>query len=462
MAGPGQDGGRLVGGVYAANSLGSIAGALVTSLVLIPHVGTQNTQRGLMIVSAAAALLALRAVVSAKAASGDGARPQPVRKFFAVAELAVAIALAGFFVYSLKPVPFELIAYGRDAHLTKGHGAVEIYRGEGINSTIAVSKLRDILQFHVSGKIEASSNLPDMRLERLLANIPAMLHPHPHSVLVVGFGAGVTAGSFKPYLDVTRLVICEIEPLIPKAIGPFFSDFNIDVLEDPSLEIVYDDARHFILTTDEKFDIITSDPIHPYVKGAATLYTQEYFEQVKAHLKPGGLVTQWVPLYESNVDVVQTEIATFFQVFPHGSVWFNTKAGEGYDVVLLGSEEPLVVNLDELDERMHRQDHEFARFYLAEVGIASPTDLLATYGGRADDFAPWLAKAEINRDANLRLQYLAGFVPLIDNRKKIYDAMFAYRKYPEGMFTGSPALRQQVRRALSLHPLGLNPGGGGP
>ena len=82
------------------------------------------------------------------------------------------------------------------------------------------------------------------------------------------------------------------------------------------VEIVYDDARHYILTTHEKFDIITSDPIHPWVKGAACLYTREYFDLVKAHLNPGGLCTQWIPLYESSEPVVKSEIATFFKCLP--------------------------------------------------------------------------------------------------------------------------------------------------
>ena len=118
-------------------------------------------------------------------------------------------------------------------------------------------------------------------------------------MLIVGFGAGVTAGSFVLHPGIKRIVICEIEPLIPRMVAPYFSKENYDVVHDPRVEIVYDDARHYILTTNEKFDVITSDPIHPWVKGAASLYTKEYFELVKAHLNPGGVVTQWVPLYES-------------------------------------------------------------------------------------------------------------------------------------------------------------------
>ena len=135
-------------------------------------------------------------------------------------------------------------------------------------------------------------------------------------MLIVGFGAGVTAGSFVLHPSVERIVICEIEPLIPRMVAQFFSKENNDVLSDPRVEVVYDDARHYILTTNEKFDVITSDPIHPWVKGAAALYTKEYFEQVKAHLNPGGVVTQWVPLYQSSEDVVKSEIGDVLRRVP--------------------------------------------------------------------------------------------------------------------------------------------------
>ena len=101
-------------------------------------------------------------------------------------------------------------------------------------------------------------------------------------------GAGVTAGSFVPYPDVASLVICELEPLIPPASTEFFGPQNYSVMRDPRTRIVYDDARHFIFTTKQKFDVITTDPIHPWVKGTSTLYSKEYYELVKTHLNPGG------------------------------------------------------------------------------------------------------------------------------------------------------------------------------
>jgi spermidine synthase len=368
----------------------------------------------------------------------------------AILALAGAGAVAAFLGWTLSAVPFELIAYGRQFPW-RVNSVTELYRGEGMNSTIAVSELKsdpDVRNFHVAGKIEASNEPQDMRLQRLLGNLPALLHPAPQSVLVVGFGAGVTAGSFVPFPGVKRIVICEIEPLIPRIVSTYFASENQNVFKDARVEMVYDDARHFVRTTREKFDIITSDPIHPWVKGAATLYTKEYFEQVKAHLNPGGVVTQWVPLYESNNESVKSEIATFFEVFPNGTVWGNRYNGEGYDVVLLGTANPLQLDVDAIDARLARADHATVLRELADVGFRSVTDVLATFGGSARDLAPWLKDAQINRDIDLRLQYLAGMSPDAYTSGAIYNQILSFRRFPDDLFVGTEAKKQALRAAI--------------
>ena len=114
---------------------------------------------------------------------------------------------------------------------------------------------------------------------------------------------------------------------MPKVVSKYFGAHNYNVVTNPKVHVQIDDARHFILTTQEKFDAVTSDPLDPWVKGAATLYTKEFFEVVKDHLNPGGVVTLFVQLYESNADAVKSEIATFFQAFPNGVVFGNTNNG---------------------------------------------------------------------------------------------------------------------------------------
>jgi spermidine synthase len=318
-----------------------------------------------------------------------------------------------------------------------------------MNASVAVTELESgVRNFHVSGKIEASTDQQDMRLQRMLAHIPALFHPDPHSVLVVGCGAGVTAGSFLMHPGIEKIRLCEIEPLIPKNVARFFGEENYDVVQDPRLQLSYDDARHFILTTRETFDVITSDPIHPWVKGAATLYTKEYFELCKRHLKPGGFVSQWVPLYETDLATVKSEIATFFSVFPYGTVWSNEDLGAGYDLVLLGQTEPLEVDLEILQRRLNRADHSRVAQSLRDVGVRSAFSLVATYAGQARDLQPWLKNAQLNRDRDLRLQYLAGLGLNANQSDTIYSQLSNYRKFSPQMFVGSGALNDALRRTF--------------
>jgi len=450
VVGPGQDAGRLVGRVYAANTVGAIIGSVLFSVLIIPHLGTQQAER----------LLIATGIVSAIVVFGSMLRPSGVespkrdaRQYGALrpgqlASVGAGLAVALILMVTVPKVPDGLIAYGRflPTYTTQPK---YLYVGEGMNSSIAVSEEPSgARNFHVAGKVEASSLPQDMRLQRMLGQMSALLVHEPKSVLVVGFGAGVTAGSFVLHPGIKRIVICEIEPLIPEVVSTYFSKENYNVAHDPRVQIVYDDARHFILTTKEKFDVITSDPIHPWVKGAATLYTKEYFELVKQHLNPGGVVTQWVPLYESSPAVVKSEVATFFSVFSEGTVWSNDIQGRGYDLVLAGHATPQTIDLDSMQIRLTRPDGARVASSLAEVGLSSATALLSTYGGRAQDLGPWLADAEINRDSNLRLQYLAGMGLNMYQSGSIYDEMLRYRVFPENLFVGSPIERELLREQL--------------
>lgn len=432
-----EDPGRLVGGIYAANTGGAIVGALAFSMILVPWIGTQGCEQVLIGLAALSALLVLLPhTLQSKSLAG-------------MAGLVAATAFAGFLLLNVTPVPGMLIAYGRRI-MTSSASSKILYTGEGMNSSIAISQWNDgAVQFHVSGKVEASTEPYDMKLQRMLGHVPALVHPDPKSVLIVGFGAGVTAGSFVTYPGMRKIVICEMEPLIPPTATRYFAKENYNVMNDPRTTIYYDDARHFVLTTPEKFDIITSDPIHPWVKGSATLYSKEYFELVKQHLNPGGVVTQWVPLYESDAAVVKSEIATFFDVFPNGTIWANELNGGGYDVFLMGQAEPAHIDLDAIAAKLSRPDYARVVQSLRDVGFQSIPDLLSTYAGQDQDLKPWLQGAEINRDGNLRLQYLAGMALNVNGEAIIYNQMLQYRRFPANLFAGSEQAMQAMYAAFS-------------
>lgn len=412
------DSANLAGSVYAANTFGAILGALGFSMVLIPWIGTQNSER----------LLVLLCVI------GTGIALPRARSAIGMALLALA---AGLLAWQVPQFPWQVFAYGRELSISY-KDSKPLYVGEGRNASIAITQIPDGTRFfHISGKVEASTLGQDMRLQRMLGHLPALFHANPRSVLVVGCGAGVTAGTFVVHPEVQRILICELEPLVPPASARHFGKENHNVVHDRRTEIVYDDARHYVLTTPEHFDIITSDPIHPWVKGAATLYSKEYFEMVKSHLNPGGLVTQWVPLYQTDADTVRSEIATFASVFPNATIWNNDLGGEGYDILLLGQLGPGRIDVSALARRLARPDYAAVRESLSEVGLDSPVSLLATYGGSAPDLARWLAHAQINHDRDLRLQYLAGLSMPTYNATDIMYELLRYRRFPSPVFTGS-------------------------
>jgi spermidine synthase len=265
---------------------------------------------------------------------------------------------------------------------------------------------------------------------------------------VIGFGAGVTAGSVSIGPNVEHVTIAEIEPLVPKVVSEWFSQHNYDVARNPKVTIHLDDARHYLLTTEKKFDAITSDPLDPWVKGAATLYTKEFFEVVRDHLNPGGVVTLFVQLYESNTAAVKSEIATFFEVFPHGVIWGNTNNGQGYDLVVMGQLEPIRIDVDRMQAKFDDPAYAEVVQSFREIGIYSAVDLFANYAGQPADLASWLADAEINRDRNLRLQYLAGMGLNLYENAPIYAAMIAGTRYPDNLFTGSPETLAELREAI--------------
>jgi spermidine synthase len=433
--GPNDDTGVTVGRVYAANTFGAIGGSLLTGLVFVPLMGTHGTQRVLILVSIFSAVIALAPFLRSSRA------------------IAIAVLVFGalWATANVGPVPAGLVAWGRTLSWQGEPNA--LYVGEGINSSIAVTEDADgFRNFHVSGKVEASTEPQDMRLQRLLGHLTALMHEKgPQSVLVVGFGAGATAGALSIHPTVERMVICELEPLIPEIVSTYFNDVNYGVAANPKVQIVYDDARHYVLTAREKFDVITSDPIHPWVKGAATLYTKEYFEHVKAHLNPGGVVTQWVPLYESTEDAVRSEIATFLEVFPNGTVWRNDSInGGGYDAVLVGRLEETPIDVDAWQAKIDSPEYAAVKESLAEVGYPAALDMLQTYSGRGRDLAPWVAGAEINTDRNLRLQYLAGVGFNNNFGTQIRNAMLSYRQFPADLFKGQASSIESLRLMMGL------------
>jgi spermidine synthase len=409
------DGGWLASRVYAANTAGAIAGAVLASVSLVAWIGSAGSQQVMMAAAGVAAVVLFG--VSTRAA-------------FAVVVTAALIA-------TVPGVPDVLVAYGRNSASWVGHTGDILFVGEGVNASVAVSRLPGgALTYHNAGKIQASSQPEDMRLQRMLGHVTTLVPANPESVLVIGCGSGVTAGAASIDPAVKQVTIVELESLVPRVVATYFADYNFHVLDNPRVRVRIDDGRHFLLTTGERFDAITADPFDPWVRGAANLYTKEFFESAKAHLKPGGVVTMWVPLYTTTADAVKSQLATFFAVFPDAFVLGNTRNGKGYDVIVVGQRDATPISLSGVDSRLRQPSYSPIAMSLTEVGIRSVADLFFnSYASRAADLKPWLAGAPLNRDLDLRLQYLAGLGINTNTPESIYADIVRHRASATAVFT---------------------------
>jgi spermidine synthase len=498
-----QDSGRMAGGIYAANTIGAIVGSLAFSMVVIPQAGTQWGQRLIIMLSALSSLVAFAPFLKSRRGTRENgskgtflpmtfSRWKPAGAFLSLVLVAVLVVL-------VSPVNWVAVSFGRsssswmkiavpgiaqekDVPLDPYRGKRYCtYLGEGMNVSVTVTKSTSGYRyFHGAGKVQASTRPEDMRLQRMLGHLSVLTRPDPEKVkdvLVVACGAGVTAGSFVPYPGIERITICDIEPLVPKVVAPMFGGENYHIVdgidkENPCtvegkvVRVVYDDGRHYIRTLPEnkKFDVITSDPIDPWVKGCAALNTTEYYQMCRDHLKPGGAMSLWMPLYESDEPTIRSLISTFFKVFPNGMLFSNDEGGVGYDAVLLGEVEPAGINLDSIKETLNSPDYARVKKSLTDVGFGTAdnarpetgvwgdaaTALLSTYAGRAADMGEWMKGAQINTDRNLRLQYLAGMAVNVPPGIEIgiLHGILKYYRFPGDLFIGSSRNIQALKQAL--------------
>jgi spermidine synthase len=242
-----------------------------------------------------------------------------------------------------------------------------LYYAEGVEAIVSSIKIKGGEQsFITNGRVEASTHLEDQQCQFTLGHLPMLLNRNPKRVLVVGTGSGMTLGATSVHPSVEQITLAEIEPKV-LGVARTFEQYNHHVLDNPKLKIVLNDGRNFLLTTEEKFDVITADPIHPWFRGAGYLYTTEYFKLASEHLRSGGIVCQWLPIYELTPENVKSVVKTFRQHFPYTMLWLTHK-----DAEIVGSNAPIIIDEAELGKR------------ISEPGIAE--DLKQVMMGSAADF----------------------------------------------------------------------------
>jgi len=320
----------LVGRAYAANTAGAIVGSIAAGFWLVPWVGSFRAIAVTAAINLSLALaLEFRAVPRRLALQ--------VVNFMLIAA-AIAVGSSSFF-YNRALLSLSAVLYGNSyqGHLTLPEIALTnelLFMADGINSSVAVFQSDNYLSLRVDGKVDASSG--DARTQLMLAHLGAAFHPAPRRVLIVGFGSGMTAAAIARYKDVEKIDCVEIEPDVIRA-SPYFEKLNQGVLADPRMRVIFEDARNFLLTSREQYDLIISEPSNPWMAGVATLFTTEYYASVRAHLAAGGMFVQWVQGYEIAPDDLRMVIGTLAAHFPEVTLWH----GEGSDLLLLGRVDPV-------------------------------------------------------------------------------------------------------------------------
>ena len=329
--------GASVGAMYAANTIGSVFGALLAGFVALPLIGVMRS-----IVIAGSIFLLVSAVLFMVASK---------RRKFAVT--AAAIAIAVFSLLAMVGFTPDL----RDA-LTQGlnKGEKQLYFKETITGDIQVTENQSadygrILR--IDGRQVASDGQVDVASHKYPAHLMVFLNKRPTTALLIAFGAGGTAGSILRYDDVKRLDVVEICGGVVEPAKRYFTQMNNDVLNDPRLNLIIQDGKNFVRLTDQTYDIIYSGPIHPQSnQGSAALYTKDFFEDCRKRLNPGGIHCLWLPMHITPEDY-KVIIKTFQQVYPHSSLWMTTDSPNTImHTHLIGSNEPLAIDYQRVNEKL--------------------------------------------------------------------------------------------------------------
>jgi spermidine synthase len=372
--------GRTVADVYAINTLGGILGSLVAGFVLVKYVGLQPS------LTVAALTLMLVGGMLALAI----ARPWTARRrgIGAAVVLVAVIALtfyhprfdtkllfAGWGPYAGGYYVSRLGGYTVD--VTDRHTQRLLYHKEGVTASVDVMETAwGDRMISVNAKPVATTYVYDMRALKMLGHLPALLHPDPKDALIIGLGAGVSIGIIASYPSVEHVTTVELCEEVPGG-AAHFAEWNHSVLDNDKLELVINDGANYVKATRKQYDLISCDPIHPFVAGAGTLYSREHWEKSKERLREGGILAQWLPLYHLSPYDFATIVGTFVDVFPNATLWFC-----GIDTVLIGAKGDLKIDLERMGVHMSSPT---VMADLLSMGVHSPADVLGWYVAGPDE-----------------------------------------------------------------------------
>lgn len=472
--------GSAVGIAYAVNTVGAIFGSFSAVFVLIPAFGIE---RGMRV--AALGYVAAAVVLGLRSESFIGKDRK--RTFVGAAVVAAALIL----VWKSWDIGRWTAGVYRPSmtreYLKDGLEVSEImFHADGLSSTVTVEAEDDVRWIKVDGKVDGSS-VGDMPTQILSGLLPMMLHPDPKNVAVIGCGTGVTVGGALQG-DPEHVTLIDIEREVIAG-AHLFANENHAPWDDKRLTIVEDDGRNFLRRHKEGFDVIVSEPSNPWMTGAASLFTQEFFTLAASRLDPkDGLFLQWLQIYEMAPERIGAILKTFHSVFPH--VYVFTAHPDSNDLLLVGGHNPVTLDWDRLDKRFANwkaeldraelhDSYELAALLLAGndelstiadttplntddnsfIEFGAPRDLLE-YADK-DAELPWLQAAKGKRGRIIKqmvgqqteAQWAERAVALAHAyliRGNLTDAFDVMESAREGINNGRNAIQTEARRLTEI------------
>jgi predicted membrane-bound spermidine synthase len=372
--------GRDVGAMVALNTVGGIAGTMLTGFVLVPVLGLVHSLALLAVAAAAVGLVA--------ATQGPG-----VRRGARVAAMTIGVAALACAVLT----PADRLA----SLLPGARGGTLVFYEESPGGTVAVveqtAARNRFKRLYIQGVSNSGDAMPSLRYMRLQALLPLIVHRNePHTALVIGLGTGITAGALMSYPGLEQRVCAELLPAVARAAPLFHGNFGAGL--DPGLDIRLRDGRRELLQSAERYDLITLEPPPPSAAGVANLYSIEFYTLAAKRLRPGGVLAQWLPLPAQNDEDSRSLVRSFLDVFPHASLWTT----EFHETLLIGSLEPMELDVQRIVARFNQPGVAGA---LREVGIGSPAALLATWITDRNGMERYAADAPAVTDDRPRIEY---------------------------------------------------------
>jgi spermidine synthase len=375
--------GRHAGAVVALNTVGGVAGTLVTGFLLVPKLGLVHTLGALALGATSIGVLA--------AVLGPAARQRTAW---------MCLAMAGIAALTIAVTPEDQVI----RLLPKLHGGNVAFYEEDPGGAVAVVEQRGSFhRLYIDGVSNSGDPMPSLRYMRLQALLPLLIHRgEPRSALVIGFGTGITTGALLQFAGLQQRVCADLLPGVIHA-GPLFKG-NFGAASDPRIQIRLRDGRQELLRREEQYDLITLEPPPPSAAGVVNLYSTEFYRLARTRLRPDGIVAQWWPLATQNDEDSRSLVRSFLDVFPTAALWTT----EVHETLLVGSMQPLDLDVPRIAARFN-QPGVFAA--LREVGISSPAALLATW---------------VTGRKGLEL-YANGAPPVTDDRPRIEYATWVRR-----------------------------------